>query len=151
MSQAGHLGGNSGPHEHRAPQLTPASVRRGMSFEISILNRGKWANRGHSENVGVAPLLARQPPVVVVPGGELAVALMVTIKHGRALIIELDLKEATEPAGGTQKEKRTGVAPLMTGQPPVVVVPGGELAVVLRNQPRRVAKILSTSAAFACS
>ena len=30
------------------------------------------------------------------------------------------------------------MVPLMAGQMPVVVVPGGEFAVVLRNRPRRV-------------
>ena len=38
----------------------------------------------------------------------------------------------------------------MAGQMPVVVVPGGEFAVDLRDRPRQVAKNLATSAAFAC-
>ena len=42
------------------------------------------------------------------------------------------------------------MAPLMAGQMPVVVVPGGEFAVDLRDRPRQVAKNLATSAAFAC-
>ena len=44
-----------------------------------------------------------------------------------------------------------GVVPLVAGQPPVVIVPGGEFAAALRNRPWPGHKIRATSAVAACA
>ena len=57
---------------------------------------------------------------------------------GAALSFELVLIETNPPTGSTQNRGSIGVAPLMAGQMPVVVVPGGEFAVA--NHDRRHAR-----------
>ena len=57
----------------------------------------------------MAPLMAGQPPVVVVPGGEFAVDLQHRIfLTDYAVSCELGLIETTGPTGGTQHREHWG-------------------------------------------
>ena len=56
------------------------------------------------------------------------------VKFLKERSFELGLKETNPPTGDTQN-REFWVVPLMAWQMPVVIVPGGEFAVALRNRP----------------
>ena len=71
----------------------------------------------------MAPLMVRQPPVVVVS----------PLPPWTAVRLYRALRERPKPTA-------RAFSRLMAGEMPAVVVPGGEFAVVLYNRPRQVAR-----------